>query len=212
MNTLYAFARTLCGIWLKIVGVRIIGKENIPQQQPVIVIANHLSFGDPPILVSAFPYHLTFLAKEEFAHQTIPRLLFSALGAVFLKRDDSDLSAMRTVLNILKEGHSAAIFPEGRRTFGQGMTDFKQGAAYLACRSKVTVVPVALTNTGDLGKFWRRNIVVKIGQPIDPNQFELPLKEQIPALTKLLEQTVTNLHQQCVAVLQKEGKIAQKKN
>ncbi|MEG1662266.1 MAG: lysophospholipid acyltransferase family protein, partial [Clostridiales bacterium] len=126
--------------------------------------------------------------------------------AVFLKKEESDLTAMRTVINTLKAGHSAAVFPEGRRTFKEGMTEFKPGAAYLAARTGVVVVPVALINTADFLKFWKRNVMINIGMPIFPDQTKLPLSEQVPLLTQRFTEAVTSLHSEIAAILEKEGK------
>lgn len=204
---LYPVGKWLCGLCLKLSGLQIIGKENVPQSQPVLVISNHLSFADPPILVQAFPYHLTFIAKEDFAKHAFTRILFSALGAVFLKREESDLSAMRTVLALLKQNRSAAIFPEGRRTFDQGLADFHPGAAFLAARSNTPVVPVALVNSGHFFKFWKRDIVLHVGETIDPQQLDLPLHEKIPVLNRLFQERVTALKQQSEDILTKQGKM-----
>ena len=64
--SLYPFAKFATGLMLKLGGMRIWGWENVPEDSSVIVIANHVSFGDPPALSQAFPYHLTYIAKEDF--------------------------------------------------------------------------------------------------------------------------------------------------
>ncbi|MCR4962713.1 MAG: 1-acyl-sn-glycerol-3-phosphate acyltransferase [Firmicutes bacterium] len=204
---LYRFGKWLCGICLKISGLQIIGKENVPADQPVLVIANHLSFADPPILAQAFPYHLTFIAKEDFAKHAFTRILFGALGAVFLKRGESDLSAMRRVLALLKEKHSAAIFPEGRRTFEQGLAEFQPGAAFLAARSNTPVVPVALVNSGHFFKFWKRDILMHVGEVIDPQQLDLPMHEKIPALNQMFQESVAALKQQSEDILTERKRL-----
>ena len=104
-------------------GTRVIGAENIPENEPLLVISNHTSLADPPIISSYYPNRITYLAKEGFSRKPFTRWLFSALGAVFLNKDDGDLTAMRVALAELKEGRSVGIFPStGKLVRASGAT------------------------------------------------------------------------------------------
>lgn len=206
MNRLYRFGVFIIGSWLKLGGVRVIGKENIPKNENIIVICNHLTMFDPPILSTAFPYQLHYVAKEEFAQKAFTRKLFGHLGAIFIKRGESDLIAMRTVLKKINEGKAVGIFPEGMRTFDKGMTNFKRGAAFIAARTGVTVVPVAITNTGDFFRIWKRNIIINVGEPIEIDTKTLPLQELIPQLTESFSNSVAGLLDESISILSKKEK------
>ena len=190
---MFGFAKGLTGFWLRLGGMRIIGQENIPLDRAVIIICNHLSLADPPALVQAFPYPLTFIAKEEFSHNIFTKLLFGSMGTVFLNKEESDLSAMRTAMNELKAGRAVAIFPEGHRTFDQGMDEFKPGAAYIAARTGVKVIPVALINTGDFFRIWKRNIIVHVGAPISMDHADKIDSETLTEYTKIFAEKVAEL-------------------
>jgi 1-acyl-sn-glycerol-3-phosphate acyltransferase len=146
-------------------GTQVIGAENIPENEPLLVISNHTSLADPPIISSYYPNRITYLAKEGFSRKPFTRWLFSALGAVFLNKDDGDLAAMRVALKELKEGRSVGIFPEGHRYFDQKMGEFHEGAAFIAYRARVRVLPMAVVNAADYLHLFRRNIRLVIGEP-----------------------------------------------
>ncbi|MCL2496452.1 MAG: 1-acyl-sn-glycerol-3-phosphate acyltransferase [Clostridiales bacterium] len=190
----YRLGVFLARIWLILSGCRIIGKENIPASGPLLVIANHTSFADPVLLAAAFPQHITFIAKEEFYRQSFTKWLFGLLGAVFLNKEESDLSALRSSMKLLKEGRIVAIFPEGRRNRDQVISEFMSGAGYIALKTGVPVLPVAISNSKDMWLFWKRNIVVNIGRLLTPQAAGKIDQQQLSALTMEFRQKVTDLY------------------
>ncbi|MDO4582014.1 MAG: lysophospholipid acyltransferase family protein [Bacillota bacterium] len=201
------FAVKLCGLVLKAGGLRVLGRENIPEEQAVLVIANHLSYGDPPVLAQAFDFDMAYIAKEEFAQTGWTRRLFGALGAVFLKSGESDLSALRTVIGLLRGGRGVMIFPEGRRVREAELAPFKQGASYIAHKTGVKVIPVALINTADFFRIWKRNIIVNVGQPIELDSTAKADPAKLAAYTALFERRVGELYAECKDILRAEGKL-----
>jgi 1-acyl-sn-glycerol-3-phosphate acyltransferase len=195
MPFLYRIGVALLHVWCKLCGCSINGRENIPADTALLIIANHTSFGDPLLLAAAFPKHITFIAKEEFLRQGFTRWLFGkGFGAVFLNKEESDLSALRTAIKLMKGGHTVGIFPEGHRNFDQKISQFMPGAAFIALKSKTPVLPVAISNSRNLPHFWKRNIAVNIGQPIE---LEAPAKisqEYLAAQATVLQQKVTGLY------------------
>lgn len=167
MPVLYRICMALVRAWFKICGCKIIGQEHIPQGQAALVIANHISYGDPPSLAVAFyPQHITFIAKEDFRQMKFTKWFFAKLGAVFLNKTESDLTALRTAVKTLRAGRTVGIFPEGMRYKKPGLAPFMSGAAYIAHKARVPIIPVGIENSGDLLRFWKRNAIVRIGEPI----------------------------------------------
>lgn len=165
MKPLYRFGRFIFSLFPKFARWKIIGQENIPPEEGMLIISNHSSYGDPVIMGVVFPYQICFVAKENFSHNFFINKLFKALGVVFINRDESDLTAMRTIIGVLKQNKAVAIFPEGHRSKDQKIKEFKQGAAFIAYRTGATIVPVAISNSCDFFRFWRHNIVINIGEP-----------------------------------------------
>lgn len=206
MKPLYAFARAVTGFFLRLGNMTVHGREHIPAAGPILIVCNHTSGGDPPALANTFPYPLTFIAKEGFAQKRLTRWLFGAMGAVFLKKSASDLAAMRAALSELKGNRAVAIFPEGRRNFDQKISEFKPGASYISQRSQVGVLPVAMVNTGDILRFWRRNILVVVGPVIEPPSSEHPNKNILADYTALYQQRVGELFSEGRAMLEAQGR------
>ncbi|MEG1500353.1 MAG: lysophospholipid acyltransferase family protein [Clostridiales bacterium] len=152
---------------MKFSGFQIIGRENIPDDKAIVIAGNHTSYFDAPMMSCAFPYHITYLAKEEFAHNIITQKLFSALGAVFLKRNEADIMALKKALRVLKDNKAIGIFAEGKRNLDSNMSDFKQGTAFIAYKAGVKILPVAILNPKHFFMFWKRDKKIVIGKPID---------------------------------------------
>jgi len=206
MSWLYAVGKVLVASFLKIGGARYWGRENIPENEPVLVVCNHVSFGDPLALGVAFPTPIVFVAKEAFRHNFFAKLIFGALGAVFLNKGENDLTAMRKVINELRAGHTVGIFPEGTRHYDQKMGEFKFGASYIAARANVRVLPVSVINTGDFWRFWKRNIIVNIGKPLEIDRKRSTDREYLAEQTQLYREKVAELFEESRKALLAEGR------
>ena len=204
MPFLYRIGVPLVRLWCKLCGCRIMGRENIPADTAVLIIANHTSYADPILLAVAFPQHITFIAKEEFLRQKHTRWLYgNALGAVFLNKEESDISALRTAIKLMKNGRTVGIFPEGRRNFDQKISQFMPGAAFIALKAGAPVLPVAISNSRNLPLFWKRNIVVNIGQPIISETSVKTSQESLAAQAGFLQQKVADLYKENEQLLNK---------
>ena len=206
MKPLYRFGRRILAGLFRLGGARILGRENIPDDDGLLIISNHISFADPPAISWAYPKQITYIAKEAFSRNFFTRNLFSALGAVFLDRGSNDMAAMRTAINQLKSGHAVAIYPEGHRALDQQMDEFKNGAAFIASRCRVRVLPVALINTGDFFRFWKRNIIINIGEPFPVCTAERIDSQVLESLTAQYRERVEALFLEAKSLLEQEGR------
>jgi 1-acyl-sn-glycerol-3-phosphate acyltransferase len=125
------------------------GMEHIPARGPVLLVANHSSFLDPPLVGGASPRQLSFMAKEELFRVPGFGALIRRLNARPVRRDGADASALRTALRILQEGGVLLMFPEGTRGPEGTLREPKPGAAMLAVLSHAQVVPVFIEGSGN---------------------------------------------------------------
>lgn len=200
---LYRFGVFLARLWARICGMRVMGKEHIPREAgPLLLVANHTSSFDPIILAILLPRHVTFIAKEAFGRRPFTHWLFGTLGAVFLNKEESDLSALRTSINLLKQGRVVSIFPEGHRQYDQMLSDFMPGAGYIALKTGAPVLPVAILNSGNMRHFWKRNVAVSIGPAQTYSVQGRASQEYIREVTGEMRRQVAALYAQNQVLLQ----------
>ncbi len=161
-------------------GLRVEGKENLPDKGVFIVAPNHRTYWDPPLVAAAmYPYEAYFLAKEEVWTETPWFGVFAThLHAIPIRRQSGGKDAIKRALNILKKGdYPLVIFPEGTRNrepWKRKLLSLKLGTALIAIRMRVPVVPAWLSGVPSRWIKWvlrERPLKVKFGKPIDTTVF-----------------------------------------
>ncbi|BAU28916.1 1-acyl-sn-glycerol-3-phosphate acyltransferase [Aneurinibacillus soli] len=144
---------------------QVLGRENVPGSGPLVLCCNHISNWDPITLGSGLERPVFFMAKEELFHVPIAGKLALECGAFPVKRGSGDRQAIRRALELLKEGHTVGIFPEGTRNIQADgtMREVQPGAAMIALKSSAQVVPVAIV--GPYRLF--RPVTIIYGKPFD---------------------------------------------
>lgn len=145
--------------------------ERVPLTGPLILAANHTSYGDPPLIGAAVRRPISYLARESlFNHPLFARLIRS-LNAVPLDRDGGSPAGMRTVLGLLADGRGLLLFPEGTRSQSGRLQSAKIGVGLAVIRSGATVVPLRVFG---LHEAWGRHrifpkpghVIIKFGLPL----------------------------------------------
>lgn len=141
---------------------------------PFVIAANHYSHLDPPLVGTVYGRPIVFLAVDElFGVVSAFDALLRLFGAVPLTRSGIPLSAMRAALGQLRSGGVVGLFPEGRRVARWGETPPKRGAAWLAVKADVPLVPVAILGTdavlGMDNRLRRGRIRVSVGPELVPD-------------------------------------------
>ncbi|WP_404452862.1 1-acyl-sn-glycerol-3-phosphate acyltransferase [Virgibacillus necropolis] len=162
--SLYIFARTVVAIvFFPLYRIRVIGKENVPENGPVIICSNHISNFDPPVVGITSPRDIYFMAKGELFEKPVLKTLLPGIQAFPVKRGLSDRNALRKGLEILKNGNVLGLFPEGTRSKTGKIGKPLAGAGFFALRSQATIVPCAII--GPYKPF--RRLTVIYGKPVD---------------------------------------------
>ncbi len=143
--------------------VKIEGRERIPRGRNCVLMGNHQHILDPLMLALCVPdREIHFMGKKELWHNRLLGWLFTKVHGFPVDRGNLDMTAIRTAMNVLKNGDTLGIFPEGTRSRTGHMLPLQGGAAMLALRSKCDVVPVYID--GRYKPF--RRMVVRVGNPI----------------------------------------------
>ena len=169
------------------------GLENVPDEGACIIITNHLSGLDP--FVIGIPMHRTIycLAKVEIYQSALITWIMNSLGYIPLDRSSTDISAMRIVMRLLKNGEAVGISPEGTRSQTGEILPFTDGATKLALHTQVPVLPVAVYGTRELMPpgtygFKSGKAYIKIGK-----LFDLSASYGKPITPELLEENTAIL-------------------
>ena len=184
--------RTAIFIYCKIVyRAEIIGKENVPKKGPLIFCGNHRSYLDPPLIVVTAGVHVRFMAKEELSKNHFLAFLGIIFDAIYVKRDEKDISAIKTTLKGLKKGDNIALFPEGTRNGMAKGEKVKDGAAFFAARTGAKVIPVGISG----GEKPFKKVTIKYGKPLDFSKYNENNKEKdvLDKMTEDIMEAIKNL-------------------
>jgi 1-acyl-sn-glycerol-3-phosphate acyltransferase len=153
---------------------RVYGRENVPQRGRVLVVSNHASDFDPPLLSCAVGRPVAYMAKEELFQVPVLKQAIQAYGAYPVKRGSADRAAMKAAIASVESGWATGVFLDGTRTADGRIADPKLGAAWIAAKTNSPLLPVSLWGTHQIfekGKFPRPvPLTIRIGELIDPPQ------------------------------------------
>ena len=167
------------------------GRENVPPMGPLLVVANHQSNMDPPLLMASLPRRLYYLAKAGVFTNRLFTLLLRNYGAFPLRRGSFDMRAFRWSMKVLDEDKALVLFPEGTRSPGS-MRRAISGIALIALRSQVPLLPVGITGTERMEPLLRvayptGHIKVNIGRIFTLPSLEGRVKRaQLDSLTDMI--------------------------
>tara|TARA_B100000401_G_scaffold402624_1_gene315653 strand:+ start:716 stop:1336 length:621 start_codon:yes stop_codon:yes gene_type:complete len=174
----------------------LIGRENIPKKGSFILVSNHGSLLDPPLLGHAVGRNISFMAKAELFKIPILGNVIRACGAYPVKRGVVDKNTIKTACQKLSNNNCIGIFLDGTRQKNGRVNKPKQGAALLAFKNQKILLPVAIVNSHRLIKFklyipFFTKIVIKVGKPLDPPKSAS--KEDLNLITNHLQEDINNM-------------------
>jgi 1-acyl-sn-glycerol-3-phosphate acyltransferase len=148
----------------------ILGLEHVPAAGPFLFTPNHLSQIDTPLCLAVMPRQLRVFAAEKYRRNPLLHVLFEVMGCIWVRQFEADHEALRDAIRYLRGGGALGIAPEGTRSREtHALLRGRGGAALLASRSGVPVLPVAIWGTEefvrDLLHLRRGLVTVRIGKP-----------------------------------------------
>jgi len=199
-----AWAR--CLLWVSGVKVTVEGLDKIAPNGSYVFVSNHLSYMDTPVVLANIPVQFRFLAKRGLFQIPLLGTHLARAGHIPVPRDDAR-AAVKTLgkaAQVIRErGISLLIFPEGGRSQTGELDAFKEGAAYIAIRAGVPLVPIALKGTREIlpygsGQVRSGRVVMRIGNPIPVGEAQLHDRGRITA--ELRDRIVSMLEGQPIHV------------
>ncbi len=174
----------------------LIGRENIPQKDAFIMVSNHGSLLDPPLLGHALGRNISFMAKAELFKIPLLGSVIRACGAYPVKRGIADKNTIQTACKKLSKDNCIGIFIDGTRQKNGRVNKPKQGAALLAFKNQKLLLPVAIVNSHKLIRFkffipLFSKIVIRVGKPVQPPQSSS--RDDLNSVTMHLRDNINNL-------------------
>lgn len=175
--------------------VKIVGKENIPEEGPAIICGNHLHAFDSVFLVAYTKRKIHFVAKKELFRHRFMRWIEKPFGLIPIDRDKhQDIEAMKKSLKVLKDNELLGIFPEGTRNGMAKHVEIKSGVAYFAVKTGVKVIPIGIK--GNFKLFSK--VTYNIGKPLEFSEYvdKKNSKEDLNKITDIIMGNIIELTNQ----------------
>ncbi len=161
---LYSITKCVLNIVFRLVyRIEVNDKDNIPKEGRLVVCPNHLHVFDPIIISIVFPRQIFWMAKKQIFKNKIVANFLRKLGAFPVDREESDLSAIKNSLKVLKKEGVLGIFPEGTRVKEINIENAKPGVALISMKSQSKILPVYIEGSYKIFS----KITVYFGKPMD---------------------------------------------
>ncbi len=151
-------------------GLKVVGREHLVTEGPVLVASNHQSFLDPPLIGTLYDDEMVFLARKTL-FRGIGKWLYRQWNAIPVDQERPDMASLKTIIRKLKEGHRVLVFPEGARTLDGSLGDAAPGIGLIAAKSGAIIQPVRIRGAREAlprgsARIRLARITVSIGPPI----------------------------------------------
>ncbi|MFL0197562.1 lysophospholipid acyltransferase family protein [Clostridium sp. WILCCON 0269] len=174
--------------------IEVTGKENLPDST-CLFVSNHQGFLDIPIIISSIDRTVGFISKKEITKFKLITYWMRQIKCVFIDRKSirESMKSINEAIETLKKGHSMVIFPEGTRSKGPSIGEFKKGSLKLALKAKVPVVPIAIDGSYKLREGNKHSMVksayvkVTICEPIYIDKLS---KEELSDISNIVKQQI----------------------
>ena len=148
--------------------IHLCGEENVPSEGACVMCINHISMFDPIVTSCVIKRPIRFIGKQELFKIPVLGWYLKSIKVIPIKRGTADINAVKTSLKALKDGEILGIFPTGTRERKNPNAKPKAGAAMIAMKANVPIIPVHIK--ADYKPFSKA--LVTVGKPVDVSSFE----------------------------------------
>jgi len=204
-NPLYWTSRAAVLLALKLrYRLQIQGMEHIPSTGGAVIVSNHCSYLDPPVMCSCINHRIVhFMARDTLFTSRFSQWYFRKVEVIPIDRTRGDLGALRKAIATLKEGKVIGLFPEGTRSTDGRLQEAKGGIGFLLVKGNVPVVPIHIDGTFQAfpkgaKKLRPAHLSARIGPPITPDEIQAAMsgKGDYAAAGALVMQRIRGLAEQ----------------
>ena len=200
---MYWLIKNLYKIFAKVyLSYRVVNRENILnlEEGGYVVASNHVSFLDPPLVGIAFPENIYYFARKTLFDHPVFGWVLRSIQAIPVNQEKPEMSTLKHIIQLLKDGEKVVIFPEGERTHDGKMKERGQsGVGMMVEKSEARVLPVRLFGPEkamprDSKKIKRVPVTLVVGEPIDMSDLisdrELDKKTRYEAITERIMEAI----------------------
>lgn len=208
MNALYRAGWLAYRTWFTVLHrYRVCNAERVPRAGAVLLACNHASFYDPPLVGSALPRDICYLARESLFRTRLGNWALRRVNCIPVDREGGGAAGLKGVLDNLERGRAVILFPEGTRTRDGQLQPVRSGIGLAVMKARAPVVPVRVFGTFEA---WGRHtrlprpiqIVVKFGQPLGFEALRAEAGQCSKARLKAIYQQVADEIMAAIAALQ----------
>jgi 1-acyl-sn-glycerol-3-phosphate acyltransferase len=195
----YKFSQNMVKLFFRIFyGLTVYGLENVPRTGRFVLVSNHLSILDPPLIGACSPREMFFAAKESLFKPPLLGPFMRYVNGVPIRRHGSDTEAIKKLSRCLREDNPVLIFPEGTRTLDPNGIEAKAGVGMIAMLGGANLVPARVDGTHDPKKslFKRGGVTLRFGELIELDGIvnkELPKKENYRLIANSVMESIRGM-------------------
>ncbi len=174
--------------------IKVVNSENLPEEGPVVYVCNHQSYADILTMLNVIKHQIGFIAKEELTKIPVFAKWILRIRSLFIIRGDAreSLKTINDGAEMIKQGYSLVIFPEGTRSRSSRMGTFKPGSLKLATKAKAKIVPITINGSykmyEETGRVTKNTTIeVIVHQPVDTASMD---RKELAELSDRIETTI----------------------